>query len=406
MDRRRVVITGIGAVSPYGWGLSPLAEGLRDARSSLSPLPIEEAIGGMLVRVCGKAPAFNEKTIPREYRRAMSRTGILGFVAAREALAHAGVEPSTPLAEPHLAMGVSISSTTVSPATLEVFFRDYPSGVETARSTVFFKAMGHAVPSNICVAFGLHGRCLSPAAACASSLQSIGLAYECIAAGKADSMLAGGAEEFHPLLPATFDRIGAASHNQDPAEAARPFDAARDGIVCSEGAGVILLEEYERATARGATVLAEITGFFTNTSPSSIAFPDSAAIEACMRGALADAGIRPEETDLVNAHATATEFGDIAEGQAIERIFGSRTPVNSLKGYMGHAMAASGALELAAVITAARQGYCHGTHNLESPDPRCGRISLSREHQARTVRCLVKNSFGLGGVNTSLVVRL
>ncbi|MDL2306848.1 beta-ketoacyl-[acyl-carrier-protein] synthase family protein [Desulfovibrio sp. OttesenSCG-928-C06] len=407
MRKRRVVITGIGAVSPFGWDLPCMAAGMEEGNCALSLLPESARLDGMQVKVCGVAPEFNSKSIPREHRRAMSHMGIMAYVAASEALRTAGITPDTPLAEAYRGMGSCIASTTVSPNTLEDFFRQYLGGkMDTVRSTVFFKVMGHAVPSNINVTFGLSGRCISPAAACASGLQAIGLAYEQIAFGRAGMMLCGGVEEYHALLSATFDRIGAASHNASPDLAARPFDSGRDGIVCGEGAGIFLLEEYESARERGANIIAEIAGFGTNTAPSSIVFPDSGAIEGCMRMALEDAAIAPEEVQLVNAHATATESGDIAEGLAIERLFGSHTPVNSLKGYMGHCMAASGSLELAAAITAARDGFVHGTRNLTDIDPRCGKLMLDAEHKKSQVSCLLKNSFGLGGVNASLVVKL
>lgn len=408
MHKRRVVITGIGAVSPFGWGMEPLLAGLAEQKCSLSCLPKTEFIEGMQVKIRGTAPAFNEKLIPREHRRAMSHMGIMGYMAASEALRNAGIEPSTPLAEEYRGMGSCISSTTVSPNTLESFFAQYleNKSVEIIRSTVFFKIMGHAVPSNLNITFGLSGRCISPAAACASALQSVGLSYEYIAFGKAQMMLCGGVEEYHPLLSATFDRIGAASHSLVPGDASRPFDKNRDGIVCSEGAGLFVLEEYEHAKARGAQILAEIIGFGTNTAPSSIVFPDSDAIAECMRLALDDAGILPAEISLVNAHATATEYGDIAEGLAIEKLFGGNTPVNSLKGYMGHCMAASGTLELGAVMTAARNGLVHGTKNLHKPDSRCGKLLLDSAHTKRDVSCILKNSFGLGGVNASLIVKI
>lgn len=408
MRKRRVVITGMGAVSPYGWGLAPLLDGLLAGRSSLSLLPEAEFIGGMRVLVRGVAPEFDSRSIAREHRRAMSHMGVMGFVAAGEALRAAGITPSTPLDENFRSMGACIAATTVSPHTLEDFFSQYLNGksVENTRSTVFFKVMGHAVPSNLSVTFGLTGRCLAPAAACATALQSVGLGYESIAFGRAGMMLCGGVEEYHALLSATFDRIGAASHSPDPERASRPFDRTRDGIVCGEGAGIFLLEEYEQARERGAEIIAEILGFGSNTAPSSIVFPDSAAIESCMRLALDDANLAAEDIQLVNAHATATEFGDIAEGQAIGKLFGSRVAVNSLKGYLGHCMAASGTLELAAVIDAARAGLVHGTKNLDEPDPRCGNLLLDSEHKSRQVLCLIKNNFGLGGVNASLVVRV
>jgi 3-oxoacyl-[acyl-carrier-protein] synthase II len=360
------------------------------------------------VRVGGKVPAFDPKIIPREYRRTMSPMGVMAFVAACEALKNAGIEPATPLNEKYRDMGVCIASTTISPSTLEDFFTTYVTlkNVESVRSTVFFKGMSHAVSSNIGAALGLTGRCVAPAAACAGSLQALGLSCEYIEFGKADMMLAGGVDEFHPLLTATFDRIGAASHSREPAGASRPFDRGRDGLVCSEGAGIFVLEEYGHARARQARIIAEVTGFSTVASPTSPVFPDTLAIQRCMERALAEAKMDSAGIDIINAHATATESGDIAEGQAIYRLFGSRPLVNSLKGYMGHCMAASGALELGAVIEAANRGFMHGTMNLDNVDERCGAINLARAATKCAGRVILKNSFGLGGINASLVVKI
>ena len=405
MRKRGVVITGVGAVSPYGWGLLPLLDGLRDGRCCLTLVPDNQLLVPR-VKTRGAVPPFDEKSIPREYRRTMPRMGIMGFMAAAEALAGAGITPDTPLSASCRDIGTCIASTVASTETLEDFFSVYfgPRGINAARSTTFFKIMGHAVASSLCAAFGLSGRSLSPAAACAGSLQALGLAYESIAFGRSEWMLAGGVEEFHPLLAATFDKIEAASHHPDPEYASRPFDMDRNGMVCSEGAGMFLLESADHAYARGAPALAEINGFSTGVSPDGIVFPDSRAIENCMREALMDAGIEPWEADLISAHATATETGDIAEGQAIERVFGPTVPVNSLKGYLGHCMAASGALELMAAVHAAREGFIHGTRNCATIDPRCGNIMLEAAHREKKVRYIVKNSFGLGGVNACLVI--
>lgn len=408
MSKHRVVITGTGAVSPFGWNTKMLLDGLAAGRCSLSSLTESDAVGGMQVRVAGKVPDFDVKFIPREYRRSMSSMNIMAFIAAGEALHQAGIEPSTPISKEYNGMGASIAGTISSPNTLESFFRDFAKerSVETVRSTVFFKVMNHSVTSNLTVAYGLNGPSFSPAAACAGGLQAIGLAFDCIAHGRANFMLAGGCEEFHPLLPATFDRIGAASHCHDPHTASRPFDAKRDGIVCSEGAGILLLEEYEHAKSRGARILAEVVGFATNSSPSSIVSPDASSIKQCMILALQDANINPDQIDLINAHATATKDGDIAEGQAIDETFKHRPIVNSLKGYMGHTMAASGALELIASCLAAQNSLVHGTKNLRQPDHRCGKLNFSEVTHKAEVNYLLKNSFGLGGMNTSVIIQI
>jgi 3-oxoacyl-[acyl-carrier-protein] synthase II len=220
-------------------------------------------------------------------------------------------------------------------------------------------------------------------------------------------MFCGGADEFHPLTSGVFDIMNAAStaFNDSPTRTPRPFDRDRDGIVCGEGSGILLLESLESAIGRGAIILAEITGFATNSDPGSIANPDASCIADCMRQALDDAQTRPDQIDYVNAHATATEQGDIAECEAISNVFGNSTPVSSLKGHLGHAMAASGTLELAACIEMLRQGLLIPTLNLEHIDPLCANVQHVHGVTRHPVETVIKNNFALGGVNSSIILR-
>jgi 3-oxoacyl-[acyl-carrier-protein] synthase II len=399
MSKQRVVITGMGAVSPYGEGTGTLMSGLRGNVCALRPLP-EYQLQGLSCRTAGLVPPLEERRIPRELRRTMSPMSVFACFAAWEALQQAGFERG-----PALPMGVAIGSTLGSPQMLHEFFdlflRDL--SVENMRSTVFFKVMGHTAAANVALACGCEGRTLAPAAACASGLTGICLGYEAIAAGREELMLCGGADEFHLLTPATFDRLGAASHEADPGSASRPFDVDRSGIVCSEGAGVLLLESLESALARKAHVLAEIRGCSLVSSPANIAHPDAQAIADCMRRALQDASLPPQAVGYVNAHATATEYGDIAEGQAIREVFGSRVPVSSMKGHMGHTMAACGALESIICVEMLREAVYLPTLHLENPDARCGDIAHIKTPTQLGQAPVLKNSFALGGCNCTVV---
>ena len=216
-------------------------------------------------------------------------------------------------------------------------------------------------------------------------------------------MLCGGADEFHLLTSATFDRLGAASHVEDPDCASRPFDMDRTGIVCGEGAGILLLESMESAQARNAPILAEICGAAMSSSPGSIAQPVAAAIADCMRKTLEDAGVQPQDVAYVNAHATATEFGDIAEGQAIEAVFGSSMPVSSFKGHLGHTMAASGALESILCIEMLLASTFFPTRGLQKPDVRCGNLNHMNKQIYKPSGLVLKNSFALGGCNCTII---
>ena len=399
MRGRRVVVTGMGAVSPFGEGVPAMFGGVRDNRCALSPLP-EYQLEGLSCRVAGLVPPLQEKRIPRELRRSMSPMSIFACLAAWEALTRAGLST-----RPEQRMGVAVGSTVGSPTMLHEFFDLFlrEHSVESMRSTVFFKVMSHTVAANVALACGCAGRTLAPAAACASGLMGLCLGYEAIAAGREDMMLCGGADEFHLLTSATFDRLGAASHTEDPDKASRPFDVDRTGIVCGEGAGILLLESLDGALARHAPILAEIRGAAMASSPGSIAQPDAAAIEDCMRRTLDDAGVRPEDVGYVNAHATATEFGDIAEGQAIESVFGSATPVSSFKGHLGHTMAASGALESILCIEMLQSSAYYPTRGLTKPDIRCGNLNHMFKPLHKPRGLVLKNSFALGGCNCTIV---
>lgn len=403
---RRVVVTGLGAISPLGRGTGALFEGLLQGRSGIQAVPEMAAVGGMRTRVAGLVPGIDPREIPRKFRRSMSNMSIFAVLACQEALAQAGVGPEE-CADGRT--GVAIGSTVGSTRATEDFFADYftDRSLERMKSTFFFQIMNHSCAVNVAQALGIVGRVFAPSAACATGCQTVGLGFETIAMGKQERMLCGGAEEFHPLTAGTFDMMNAASigFNDRPQHTPRPFDRGRDGVVCAEGSGILLLESLDSAHRRGATVLAEIVGFATLSDPVNLANPNAAAIAGCMRLALADAGMAPAEIGYVNAHATATEQGDIAEGEAIAAVFGDAVPVSSLKGHLGHAMAASGSLELIAGVEMLRHNSLIPTLNLDDPDPACGPLRHLRGVEPVGVKALIKNNFALGGVNSSIVVR-
>ena len=403
---RRVVITGLGAVSPYGRGVAALMDGLWAGRSAVRRAPELERIGGLRTRVAALVQGVDPKEIPRKDRRSMSAMSIYATLASQEALAGAGIGLEQ-LSGGRL--GVAIGSTVGSTQATEDFFRDFftDSSLERMKSTLFFQIMNHSCAANVVQTLGITGRLLAPAAACSTGCQAIGYGYEQVALGRQDFMLCGGADEFHPLTAATFDVMNAASvaFNDAPEATPRPFDRRRDGVVCAEGAGILLLEALDSALARGAAILGEVAGFATVSDPSNIANPNAAAMERCMREALDDAGLTSGEIDYVNAHATATAQGDVAEAEAIAAICGDRVPVSSLKGHMGHTMAASGALELVAGVDMLQRQRLVPTLNLAEVDPACAVIRHVEDDRQRPVRAFLKNNFALGGVNSSLVVR-
>ena len=217
-------------------------------------------------------------------------------------------------------------------------------------------------------------------------------------------MLVGGADEAHVLTAATFERMGAASPIDDPYLASRPFDIKRIGLVIGEGAGILILEELEAAKARHAPILAEILSYANKTSPKSIAQPATDDVEACMALALDLAKLNPSDISYINTHATATIQGDQAEGQAIANLFGQKTPTSSLKGLLGHTLAASGAIELIACLLMLKDNFLLKNYNLTEPDQNCGQLNLLLENEHKQVDLILKNSFALGGIYTSIVI--
>jgi 3-oxoacyl-[acyl-carrier-protein] synthase II len=404
--KKRVVITGLGAVSPFGRGTQALREGLLAGRSAVAPAPELDRIGGLRPRVAARVTGIDPKEIPRKNRRSMSPMSIYAVLAAGEALAQSGI-PAEQRSDGRL--GVALGSTVGSTQASEDFFRDFftDNSLERMKSTLFFQIMNHSVAANVVQALEIGGRLLAPASACSTGCQAIGYAYEMICCGRQEMMLAGGADEFHPLTAATFDIMNAAScgFNDAPQRTPRPFDRDRDGMVCAEGAGVVVLESLASALARGASILGEITGFATVSDTGNIAHPDAAVMERCMRLALADAGAAPGQVGYVNAHATGTRQGDQAECEAVGRVFGRAVPVSSYKGHLGHAMAASGALELIGALELMRQGWLVATRNLEHVDPLCQTVCHPSAPEPSDFDLFVKNSFALGGVNSTIVVR-
>ena len=403
---RRVVITGMGAVSPYGKGVDLLIGSLIAGKSAITTLSELAEIEGLRSWVAGLVSGIDPKEIPRKYRRSMSKMSIYATLACQEALNQAGLKAEECSSGQ---MGVAIGSTTGSTQATQEFFDSFLStgGLNQVKSTIFFKIMNHSCAANVSQMLGITGRTLSPSAACSTSSQAVGYGYEMVAFGKQNFMLCGGADEYHPLATGAFDILNAASikFNDQPFRTPRPFDYERDGVVCSEGSGILLLESLDSAQKRAANILCEIIGFATVSDPSNIANPDKVSLSRCMQLALKDASLEPSEIDYINAHATGTIQGDIAESEAISEIFGSRTPVSSFKGHLGHTMAASGALEIAALVEMIKRGCLIPSLNLENIDDACSNIRHVRELETASIDAAIKNNFALGGINSSLVIR-
>lgn len=411
MQLKRVVITGMGAVTPLGVGCEALRNGLAGQRSATVSMRSHwQHFMNLHSLVAAPAPDLNEKAIPRQSRRSMSRMSFYGYEAARQALADAFGDSATGLA--HFAagrLGCIIGSTTGSPIALnETFEIMLPDrDISKLNAVKFFQCVSHTAAMNVAQCLGITGTVLATNAACASGLQAAGAAYDLVRLGTQDAVLCGGAEELHPSVTGSFDVMFAASarYNDSPSETPRPFDRDRDGIVCGEGSGILLLEDYDHARARGAKIYAEVIGYHTCASGDHISQSNRPALMQCLRQALASAGVAPDQIDYVNAHAAGTPQGDSEEAAAIREIFGDRVPLSSLKGNLGHTLGASGPIELIATLMMMQEGVIYPTHNLRNPSPDCEGIQHVTQPLSKSLTTIIKNSFAFGGINSALVCR-
>ncbi len=403
---KRAVITGMGVVSALGDGLPGLVDGLRQNTSAVREMPEWTAYTGLRSLVGAPLTLKNEKSIPRRNRRSMGRISILAVQAAEQALADAGLDRAL-LGSGRI--GCVIGSTMGGAEALTKAFETMlpERDLTLMNSMQFFQCLSHTAVMNVSQYLGISGYVAATCAACSSSLQAIGLGLDLIRSGRQDIVLCGGSEELHPTVAATFDILYATStgYNDRPRETPRPFDRRRDGLVCGEGSGVVLIEEYEHARARGATPWAEILGYSTNASGAHVSQSDRHALKTCMMNALSDAGLTPPAVALISAHATGTIQGDAEEAGAIADLFGDSIPVSGLKGYLGHTMGASGALELAATLQMMREGVIQPTRNLREPDAACGGIRHIMEPLEKRVDIMLKNCSAFGGINASLICR-
>jgi 3-oxoacyl-[acyl-carrier-protein] synthase II len=406
MSLKRVVITGIGVVSPFGNGVPALMKGIEEGRSAVSFMEGWDQYNGLQSLVAAPVEMQGEMSIPRLKRRSMGRMSIFAAQAADEALADAGIK----LADEDLwRVGCIVGSTMGSAKSInDVFETMLPDkDLSKLNSTMFFQCMSHTATVNVAQYLGLTGTIMAASAACASALHAIGIGYDLIRLGRQDILLCGGAEELHPTVTGSFDILFATStkFNDNPHKTPRPFDRDRDGLVCGEGSGILVLEEYERAVARNATIYAEVTGFSTTASGTHVSQSNKESMVRCIKQSLQESGVKSEEVDYINAHATATLQGDQEEAEAIREIFGPTVPVSCIKGYIGHTLGAAGAIELAAALKMMELGIIYPTLNLENVSQECQGIQHVMEPMKRQVNTVLKNAFAFGGINAALVCK-
>jgi len=411
LSRRRVVVTGLGIVSPLGSTVATAWEGIVNGRSGIGLIDKMD-LSAFPVRIGGQAQGFNaeEYMAPKDVRK-FDPFVPFGVASATQAIKDSGFEVTAAnCARIGVAMGAGIGGL----STIEENTAKWLEAKTPRKISPFFipGSIINAAAGQVSIHHGLRGPNIALVTACTTSTHSIGLACRLIQYGDADIMVAGGSEmAFTPLGVGSFCQARALSlRNDEPARASRPWDKDRDGFVMAEGGGAIVLEEYEHARARGAQIYAELVGFGMSGDAHHITAPpeDGEGARLAMTAAIRDAEINPEAVDYINAHATSTELGDRAETVAIKRTFGDhsrKVAVSSTKSMTGHLLGAAGVVEAIFSILAIRDGVLPPTINLENPDPECDLDYVPGAARKTLVRIALSNSFGFGGTNGSLIFR-
>ena len=407
---RRVVVTGLGIVSPLGTGLQKSWEGAKAGTSGIREITRFDATE-FPVRIAGEVPDFvSTDFIPKKEIKKMDTFIQYAMGASLEAFEASGVEVTE---ENATRVGVYVGSGIGGLPAIE-HWHNVLNEKGPNRITPFFIPM---VLINLCsgqvsIRIGAKGPNSSAVTACATGTHSIGDSFKIIQRGDADVMVAGGSEApLSPLCVAGFNAMKALSrNNDDPQGASRPFDKNRDGFICGEGAGVLVLEELEGAKKRGAQILAEVVGYGMNADAHHMTTPAEGGEGAarCMRLALADAKMNPEDVDYINAHGTSTYYNDLYETMAIKTVFGEHAPrlaVSSTKSMTGHLLGAAGGIEAVFSVMALRDGVLPPTVNYKTPDPECDLDYVPNEAREAKPRAVMSNSFGFGGTNAVLVFK-
>ncbi len=408
MDRR-VVITAGSAITPIGHGRDAILHSLKNGVSGVKPLRRDDFLTEYIHSgVFGTVDYPVEYDFKRNFRKTMGPVAYYACQVVREALEASGLDQEFITSG---RLGVAFGSTHGSPTVQRNIYRNFFSGSRNEFSAVgavdYLKSMVHTTAVNITKMFGITGRVISSSTACTTSSQSIGFGYEMIKFGLQDAMICGGADEYDTTTVAVFDNLLACStaFNDTPHLTPRPFDTRRDGLVVGEGGGAILLEEYERARKRGATILGEVIGFSSNNNGGDLILPNVDGIRGTIRLGLESAGLQPEDVDFVSAHATGTKMGDVIEAQAMGSIYGTSPWVAGLKSYMGHTMATCGVIEVLLTLYMMEEGFIAPTLNLEEVDRRCGMVRHVTELVDESVRTAAVQNFAFGGVNTCILLR-
>src|SRR5690554_3794628 len=400
ISKRRVVVTGFGITSCLGNDADSVSASLRQMRAGIRAVP-EYAELGLRSQVAGWPDIDLNEQIDRKLKRFMGDAAGFAYVAARDAIADAGLSDEQVR---DIRTGLIAGSGGGSPQwQIETGDLLRNKGVRKVGPYMVPRSMGSTVSATLSTAFGIRGLSYSISAACATSAHCIGAAADLIRHGAQDVILAGGGEELHWGMTTQFDAMGALSskRNDSPASASRPYDADRDGFVIAGGGGMLVLEEYEHAKARGATIHAELVGYGVTSDGGDMVAPSCEGAVRCMKNALANV-LAP--VDYLNTHGTSAPLGDIVELEAVRTAFGdAMPPLSSTKALTGHSLGAASVHEAIYSLLMMRDGLIAGSAHIDQLDPRAEGYPIARESREARLDTMMSNSFGFGGTNGSLV---
>jgi 3-oxoacyl-[acyl-carrier-protein] synthase II len=406
---RRVVITACSAITPIGHTKADIIKHLVEGISGVIKLKADDLLSQFIqTGVFGTVNYPIAYDFRRQDRKTMGPVSYYACQAAKEVLEASGLTQDFITSG---RLGVAFGSTHGSPTVQRQIYRTFFGQSQASYASIgavdYLKSMVHTTAVNITKMFGITGRVLSSSTACTTSSQSIGFGYEMIKHGIQDAMICGGADEYDTTTVAVFDNLLACSteYNETPHLTPRPFDADRDGLVVGEGAGAVLLEDYESARKRGAVILGEVIGFSCNNNGGDLIFPSIEGIAETLRLGLKDAQIGTDAVDFVSAHATATKMGDVIEARAIGKVYGKSPVITGLKSYMGHTMGSCGAIETILTLYMMESGFIAPTLNLENVDERCNMITHVTGLLEKNINIASIQNFAFGGVNTCLMIK-
>lgn len=409
MMSRRVVVTGLGAITPIGNNVEEFWNGLKEKKVGIAPITYFDTTG-YKATLAAQVKDFDARQHmdPKAAKR-MEQFCQFAVAAAKEALEDSGLNLE---AEDPFRVGVSVGSGIGS---LQAVEREHKKLLEKGPGRVnpllVPLMISNMAAGNVAIQFGLKGKCINVVTACATGTHSIGEAFRAIQYGEADVMVAGGTESsITPIGVAGFTALTALNTTDDPLRASIPFDKERGGFIMGEGAGIVVLESLEHAQARGAKIYAEVGGYGATCDAYHITSPaeDGSGAAKAMEIAIADAGMKPEDVDYVNAHGTSTHHNDLFETKAIKLALGDHAyhvKINSTKSMIGHLLGAAGGVEFITCVKSIEEGFVHATAGLEVDDPECDLDYTKGEGVAMEVNCAISNSLGFGGHNATLLVK-